>query len=83
MRSPQYAPAWPLRFLVRAAPVVAIAATIGGMAIIGPHAGGTALIDFFTRPLPELAPATWVSVIAGAGLAVAGVHQATSFFAER
>ena len=75
------APAWPVRMLVRLAPAGAIAATIAGIAVIGPTVGG-ALVDFFARPLPQLTPAIWMSIIAGAGLATAGAYQAVSFFAE-
>jgi anti-sigma factor RsiW len=76
------APAWPARLLVRFAPAGAIAATIVGVALLGPLAGGSTLLDFLTHALPHLAPATWMTLVAGAGLAVLGTYEATSFFAE-
>jgi len=76
------APGLPARLLVRLAPVAAVAATIAGLTFLDPVAGGSALLDFVTRSLPSLAPATWLSLVAGAGLAALGTYQATSFFAE-
>ena len=76
------APAWPAQFLVRFAPAGAIAATIVGVALLGPFAGGSTLLDFFTRSLPHLAPATWMSLSAGAALAALGTLEVTRFFAE-
>jgi len=67
---------------VRFAPAGAIAATIVGVALLGPFAGGSTLLDFFTRSLPHLAPATWMSLSAGAALAALGTLEVTRFFAR-